>query len=233
MKRLHTPDEINEALKLVDAWKDPALPSRQWAAIESERVMIHKGRQNEIAPYRALDEALKCVLLPNTPDTTILDLGAGSGIYREIIRRAGYRWSYEAADYSSHFRDWAKMLQPDINYSLTDATDMNWTDNSVDVLLHGCCLIHIKDWHKAMQEAARVTSKYVIFHRTPLVDGPTQYWLKEAYGVPCFDIWFGREEFWRQLMKVGLSEVAYEPVFETNQPDHYGHYTVVCEKRNA
>lgn len=232
MRLLQTNDEIQEALKLVNAWKDPALPQRQWDVIVKERELVMAGHQDEVAPYRALGATLQHVAYANLPEYKVLDLGAGSGIYREIIRRAGYRWTYRAADYSSAFREFALTKFPDLEYDIQDATELGYQDNSFEIFLHGCCLIHIRDWRKAIQEAARVSKRYVIFHRTPILSkSSTLYFLKEAYGVPCFDIWFGADEFYGAVRDAGLEFRWEETVFKTADYGGYGHYTYLFEKK--
>lgn len=231
MKRLHDEKEIQEALKLVDAWQDPALPQRQWDVIKKERELVYQNRQREVAPYRALEDALNLIhFSPDYPELTILDIGAGSGIYSEVLRRAGYNWNYRAADYSMAFKHFAAEKYPEVPYDWEDATRLSYQDDQFDVVLHGCCLIHIRDWEKAIKEAARVAKRFVIFHRTPLVVGGHQYWLKEAYGVPCFDIWFDDSEFMRVCKENGLKHVGGSTVFQTSQEDKYGQFTVVFEK---
>lgn len=230
MKRLHDEKEIQEALKLVDAWQDSALPQRQWDVIKKERELVYMNRQREVAPYRALEDALKMCFVPNTPETSIVDIGAGSAIYSEVIRRAGYNWTYRAADYSMAFKQFAAEKYPEVPYDWETATRLSYQNDQFDILLHGCCLIHIRDWETAICEASRVAKKYVIFHRTPVVQGGMQYWIKEAYGVPCFDIWFDDAELGQTFKDYGLKVVGSVPVFQTDQPDKYGQFTIVCEK---
>lgn len=231
MKRLYTPEEINNALALVDAWKNPNLPERQWEVIKNERSLVYQNRALEVAPYRAALSALGYARLTNSPDIKLLDIGAGSGIYSEIFRRSGFEWSYTACDYSEAFKEFSQTKYPELTYDVQDATKLTYQDGEFDFVFHGCCLIHIKDWQKAIAEAARVSKHYVLFHRTPLVKEPeNQYWLKEAYGVPCFDIWFSQDKFEKELMKNGLRIVYEETVFVTNQSDGYGHFSILCEK---
>lgn len=231
MKRLHTQQEINDALALVDAWKNPNLPERQWEVIKNERLLVYQNRALEVAPYKAALAALGYAKLDNTPETKILDIGAGSGIYSEIIRRSGFQWSYAACDYSEAFKEFSQIKYPELNYEVQDATALTYADNQFDFVLHGCCLIHIRDWQDAIAEAARISKKYILFHRTPMVNEPeNQYWIKEAYGVPCFDIWFSQDKFTKELEKNQLKIVHTETVFQTDQPDGYGHFSILCEK---
>lgn len=231
MRQLITTEEIQEALKLVDAWKDPALPQRQWDINIKEYHKVLEGRAEEVAPFRAIIDALTKIEYANLPEYKILDLGAASGIYSEVIRRAGFKWSYRAADYSSAFREFALSKFPHLEYDVQDATQLGYEDNCFEILLHGCCLIHIRDWRKAISEAARVSKRYVVFHRTPILDvSPTLYFLKEAYGVPCFDIWFNSSEFFEAVKDAKLTLRWEEPVFKSKDHGGYGHFTYVFEK---
>lgn len=232
MRLLSTNDEIQEALKLVNAWKDPALPQRQWDVNIKEYQKVLDGAQDDVAPFRALTAALQQIPLANLPEYKLLDLGAASGIYSEVIRRAGFRWSYRAADYSPAFREFSLSKFPDLQYDVQDATELGYQDGAFDVLLHGCCLIHIRDWRKAIQEAARVSKRFVVFHRTPILDvSETLYWMKEAYGVPCFDIWFNAAEFYDACRDAGLEFRWEETVFKSKDYGGYGHHTYLFEKK--
>jgi 2-polyprenyl-3-methyl-5-hydroxy-6-metoxy-1,4-benzoquinol methylase len=118
MKRLYDQHEINEAFQLFNAWQDPALPQRQWDVIKKERELLYQNKWREVTPFRALDDALRAVDVPNTPETTVLDIGAGSAIYSEMIRRAGINWTYRAADYSIAFKEFASEKYPDVPYDI-------------------------------------------------------------------------------------------------------------------
>ncbi|MBF8259431.1 MAG: Methyltransferase type 11, partial [Actinobacteria bacterium] len=63
-----------------------------------------------------------------------------------------------------------------------------------DVLISGGVILHVAEYWKAIAEAARAARDSVIFHRTPVKDGPAIYYTKDAYGVRCMEIVFGEEE---------------------------------------
>lgn len=216
---------------LADAWKDPSIPQRQWDAIAGERKLVSEGRAREVAPYRAMDECLHAIAkvggLPIGAD--ILEIGASSGFYSRVIESMGWEINYIGLDYSQSFKDFAEKVHPDIPYHIGDVTNLeNINTNKYDIVISGCCLLHIPDWRAAMRETVRVARDYVIFHRTPLVDNRGTFTFeKEAYGVKCQETWFNRMEFMMIVADLGLEVIKEVEVFKT--PD-YSHVSIVCAK---
>ena len=60
---------------------------------------------------------------------------------------------------------------------------MRYRNNAFDVVISGCCLLHILEYEEAVAEVVRVARSYAIFHRTPFVlEEPNRYFRKLAYG---------------------------------------------------
>lgn len=231
-RKLTTPTEIRAAQELGAAWQDERIPERQWNAIANERAAIMNGTFMTVAPFSAFINA--CLSAPYEPTwkkITMLDVGASSGLYHELLRSAGFLWDYTALDYSPAFRDWAARVLPHVPFILGDARHLQFPPESFDIVVSSCVLIHLSEWKETVAEAARVSRRHVIFHRTPLLKTwPTTYWSKEAYGIPCLEVWYGAAEFEELLRASGLTIVSQHPVFETDDHGGYGHYTIVCEK---
>lgn len=70
-------------------------------------------------------------------------------------------------------------------------------------------LHRMMDYRTAIAETARVSSQFVIFHRTPVVIGqPEKIYRKTAYGVETLEIHFDEAEFVKLLGDAGLAVMA-------------------------
>ena len=63
----------------------------------------------------------------------------------------------------------AKQRYPEKEFKINDAADLNYTNNQFNIVISGCCILHIIDYKKAISETARTAKDYVIFHRTPII----------------------------------------------------------------
>lgn len=111
----------------------------------------------------------KCVLKSVTPvmekirsfvpigrDTTVLDVGCGSGNYT-------YQFSLlsgkvKGIDHSEYIFN----KNPHKDIAVMDATRMDFPDNSFDVVFCSDTLHHIPEYEKAVSEMLRVSRKYVV-----------------------------------------------------------------------
>src|SRR5262245_416814 len=168
-----------------DAWQEPHLPARQYqACVKDELEGYRTGRAN--SPFDCFINLLK--FIPAGPKT-LLDVGASSAYYSEVlsIRGFGAEYAYTAVDFSTYYKDLAGQLFPGIKFEIGSALELPFPANSFDVVLHGACIMHLRRYERAIAEAVRVAKHWVIFHRTPIYldDTPTEGFVKTAYGVPC------------------------------------------------
>ena len=103
---------------------------------------------------------------------------------------------------------------------------------SYDMVVSGCCLLHIPEYQAAVAETARVARRYAIFHRTPVVLGqPNKYYRKQAYGVETVEIHFNEPQFLELLASSGLELIA---TYTLDESVHSGvgsaTRTYVCRK---
>lgn len=212
------PEEIDG---FESAWQHPDLPVNQY-----ERALLPDIRKwREGRPVPPFDAFRACWRkMTDIEQPSMLDVGAALGHYAEVVGLdAG---SYTAIDYSEPFKKFALMLYPGIQYDIGDACALPYKNESFDVVLHSGCLMHLKDWVKAIKEAARVAKRYVIFNRTPIT-GETRHFKKEAYGVPCLETHFGIEEF---ITTCDFAQL--ERRFETQLPN-CNHRSFLFEKRKV
>ena len=127
---------------------------------------------------------------------------------------------------------------PLTEFAVEDATNLHYPDNKFDIVVSGCCLLHIPEYAKGIEETARVARSYAIFHRTPVVWGqPEQWYRKQAYGIESVEIHFNEPEFFALLDKNDLKLVATYTLSEESSDASrtYGHAnrTYVCRKKNS
>lgn len=208
------------------AWKDPAMPERQYRLVVADELVKFRAGE-DILPYRVALEALR--QLPEMDNPSVLDVGAASGYYSEVFKIGKFRCEYTGLDYSESFKTIAQRLYPGIAFDVADACKLPYPDSTFDVTFHGACIMHVRNYEKAISEAVRVSKKYVIFHRTPIEDKrDTVFYAKDAYSVPCLEIHLSPKELFSIFERVGLKVIGEIDLFLTEEG--YGHRTYICEK---
>lgn len=215
------------------AWQNDALPARQRELVEQQLRKYRDGAQIDVfdifvGSLRALPDLASGM--------TLLEIGCSSGYYSEVLCIACLPLKYAGCDYSSAFIQMAREKYPSLPFEVEDATALHYPDNSFDIVVSGCCLLHIPDYEKAVAETARVACHYAIFHRTPVVWGrPEQWYRKQAYGVETVEIHFNEGEFLTMLDQNGLDLIACHTLGEERAYAYHtqGHAsrTYVCRKK--
>lgn len=217
-----------------DGWKEANIPAAQWAIAGPELERIRRGEWEKVAPFDVLRTPFGTAVKYCHTKPTVLDIGAASGYYREVLQLAGFDFDYTALDYSEAFKKFAKEKYPDIDYIVGDAKDLPFTSSRFDIVLHGACIMHVPEWRQAVKEAYRVASKFVIWHRTPILwKEPTYNFNKMAYHIECQENHFNFDEFNAEIEKAGGTIISMFPIFEESYPDgtkRYGHYIFLTAK---
>jgi SAM-dependent methyltransferase len=223
-----------EGRRLLNSWRDNSLPERQREFVDQQLLQYRSGARIDV--FDIFVESISS--LPNLGlAVTLLEVGCSSGFYSEVIKISGLPIKYSGCDYSDAFIKLAKERHPSIDFAVEDATAMDYADSSFDIVVSGCCLLHIPEYKKAIEETARVARRFAIFHRTPVVWGqPEQWYRKNAYGVETVEIHFNELEFLQLLAKCGLELIATYTLSD-ERTDSYrllGHAnrTYVCRKKN-
>lgn len=243
--RKYTPEEPKAAGNFVEVsrsdimaelsatWKDPGVPARQYKeCTKKELENYRKGLS--VLPFDVFIDILKDNV-PGLDEKTILEIGCSSGYYSQVLKIKGINSEYHGCDYSEAFIGLAKKLNPGIDFQVQDACTLGYADNSFDIVVSGCCLLHILDYPKAIQETARTAKEYAVFHRTPILHKKeTSYYIKTAYGVKMFEIHFNERELLRLFRENNLKVmdiITYNATFEETLADFYAYKTYLCIKK--
>lgn len=205
-----SPDEVPAiAAELDGAWKSPEIPLRQWISVV--RSEVERYRNGEAQPH--FDVLVRAMKRTGLVNPTVLDVGASSGFYRELMRIAGVDCQYHGCDYSQAYKDLAEQLWPGIQFTVGDARSLPFADSSFAAVLSGNVILHVLQYEAAIAEAARVASQFVILHKTPVWSAqPTTFYEKSGYGVRMMEIHFNEADLFYLFDKYGLSVVTSEDV---------------------
>lgn len=219
--------------RLRDSWQDDALPKRQRVLVDQQLLHYRSGVRIDV--FDVFVDSVRA--LPDLVSvSSLLEVGCSSGYYSEIVEIAHLPVKYVGCDYSDTFIRLAKEKYPAVTFAVADATALHYGDCSFDIVVSGCCLLHIPEYLKGIAETARVARRYAIFHRTPVVWGqPEQWYRKQAYGVETVEIHFNEPEFLALLDNNGLELIATytlsEDSADTKRTMGNASRTYVCRKK--
>lgn len=208
-----------------ELWTDPAIPAQQLAVVKRELEQVAEGKF--VTPYAQFFECLDRV-----PDPLgILDVGAGCGHYGEAMRLTGrglWRY-YTAIDASATFRMVALAQFPWMSYDVGMASYLPYRASAFSVVLSSACLMYAADPMNDIRELARVSSGYVILHRTPIdLGGKTHQIEQTAYGQTFLETRFAEADLMAMFEAAGLSVCHVETIFETQ--DGRAHRSYLLKK---
>lgn len=218
-----------ESSRLRDAWQSQDLPARQRELVDTQLAAYRRGESVDVF------DVMTCALRALPSDVhgmSVLEVGCSSGFYSEVFEIAGLEVHYAGCDYSDAFIGLARQKYPAVRFEVEDATALKYGDDTFDIVISGCCLLHIPEYETAVAETARVARRYAIFHRTPVVLGkPNVYYRKQAYGVETVEIHFNEPQLLALLAKLGLDLIATYTLDESVQGgEGSANRTYVCRK---
>lgn len=194
------------------AWKAKRIAERQLALTAKQLAEMRAG--NVIAPWLVLAEAVRKA---NGPQGSILEIGCSTGYHVQVLEYLlGTPLAYTGVDYSETMIGKARVEWPRAAFVVGDASDLPFPSGAFDVVISAAVIMHMRRWERAVREAARLARGWVVFHRTPILENGTAYRIKMAYGVPCAELHFGRNQFLQVCTTEGLKLSREMPV-EDNQ----------------
>ena len=232
--KIEESEREQESRRLSDSWKQIDLPLRQRSLADKQLRLYRDGAKIDVFDtfINALDSAHEL-----SPTASMLEIGCSSAYYSEVLTIAGKKFNYTGCDYSEGFIELGRSLYPHLQLDVEDATHLGYESNSFDIVISGCCLLHIPDYATAIAETARVAKNFVLFHRTPVVYGQeTQYYRKMAYGVETIEIHIAETEFMNLLVENELTLIKTLTLSDTPDPkDHLigkASRTYLCRKNS-
>lgn len=213
---------------LQNAWQDAAIPLRQRSIVEAELRAFRAG-----APVPVFDSFVEVLgRLPATGGESLLEIGCSSGYYSEVLAARGLDVKYRGCDYSEAFIELARRSYPNLPFDVMDATQLGYESDRFDIVVSGCCLLHILDYPSAIAETGRVARHYAIFHRTPVLQkSATRHFTKDAYGVKTIEIHFNEKELVRLFAQNRLQVVDILTIDAGGRNgDAFAVKTYVCRK---
>lgn len=235
-RRLADGDRETVSATLRGAWRAEEIPLRQRAGVDRSLEAYRAGAPS--ADFDSLVMVLRSLgnraRLAGRPLNSVLEVGCASGYYSEVLAIKGIELLYFGCDYSAPLIALAKRCYPDLDFRVEDATRLRYPDASFDVVISGCCLLHIPEFQSAILETARVARQFAIFLRTPILHNtPTKYFRKRAYGVETIEIHFNEGQFVDLLCGANLRVIGVSTLNAAwRSGDSYATKSYVCEKVN-
>lgn len=160
------------------SWHSLSIPEKQ-------------GRQARIdldnwlagTPHVAFDALREIVRMLPESKLRFLEIGSGSGYHSDIIPRLRHNWTYTGVELSQAMIDYAQKHWL-ATYIQGDAQNLPFDDAAFDIVMPSAVIQHVPDWRKAVSEACRVSSRFVILHRVHCTALPTCEFVNNGYGEP-------------------------------------------------
>ena len=180
------------AADLASAWIEPHIPEAQAKSVPADLSKYRAG--HSIEAFDALADCLRATRLL-CAQKSILEVGCSGGYLSEVVLDIYPDCQYSGCDISPAFIDYAKMTYPKLSFKVSDACKLEYETSSFSLVISGCVILHVPEYHIALTEAVRVSKRYIILHRTPVLSNSKEIWyLKRAYGVEMIEIHFNEDQ---------------------------------------
>lgn len=194
-------EEARQAQVSSSGWLASRTVRRQERAYRNLIAAMKRGE-----PRLDFTVAAEAVAATGLVKPDLIEIGCGSGYYSDVFATLlPNSVVYTGIDYSQAMIARARAQYPAAEFEAADATRLPYSDARFDIVFNGVSLMHILDYDAAIQEAARVASRYCILHTVPVFDDyRTTYLRKYAYGAPVVEIVFDRAELMSLCERAGL-----------------------------
>jgi SAM-dependent methyltransferase len=225
--------EIVSATAQVSAegWQAERVALFQEQAYQPLLAAMYDGR-----PRVDLQVAAEAVRLTGITAPTVLEVGCGSGYYRDVLSHLAGPLHYTGLDFSSAMIRVARRSRA-AQWIVGDAAELPLPARSYDIVLNGVSLMHVARYREAIAESRRVSRGWCIFHTVPVLQQHTTTTLrKRAYGEVTVEIIFNQAELLALFQTAGLEVVAVRESIPYNLHDVLGEptstRTFVCRVRS-
>lgn len=210
-------DGRTEKENLSQNYADPSIAAKQRELVDRQLADMRAG--NILSHFKVVGDALNHILWEDkSRPFYLLDVGCGSAYYSEIIDYyTPGLIEYSGCDYNSGMVALAKERYPGLSIFQADARDLkDFEAGQFDIVLSGALIIHVSEWRQVIKELARVSSKWLILHRTWVhTDGtPTTREVQDAYGQQVWYQTFNEDELIKQMRASGFDLIDSYPTSE-------------------
>lgn len=182
------------------AWLDPRATENQSAGVVRDLATWLDG-----APHVAFD-AFRDIFWSISPrPESMLECGCGVGSYSAVLQNLMASVQYVGVDVAPNQIDKAREMFPSACFIEASAEELPFADGDFDLVDLAAVIQHLPDYRKAIQEAVRVSKRYVLLHRLELTTGETREWLNPAYGVELPTRELNADELLAFCQECGLS----------------------------
>lgn len=194
-------DQYSDIATLSEAWKDPHIPIRQRALVETQLEDLYSGKVNPL--FKILADLLRAATYGGQ---TVLEIGCSSGYYFEILEYLlCRRIAYSGVDYSESMVTMAREIYPKAEFIQADGANLPFGDHSFHCVVSSCILLHTVNYLEHIRETVRVAKAYVVVHRTPICRlSKTQVMKKKAYDVETVELRFNETEIVQAFISQGM-----------------------------
>jgi SAM-dependent methyltransferase len=140
-------------------------------------------------------------------DESVLDVGCGPGWnYEHFVQYGPDVKRYVGVDYSKRFIRVCKKRQPDIEWVVGDCRDIQFDEDSFDVVILQDCLEHTSGYEIPLKEALRVARKRVIvtFWKASFMDDNESEDKINDDGNDGYGATYNRDRFEKYLDDLGV-----------------------------
>jgi len=184
------------------AWRSACLPPRQLQLVEGQLAKWRTG-----SGIREFDSVSELLEFTKPSSDRILEVGCSSGYYSQVVKQMRPSMKYVGIDYSFDFCELGRTRFEANGLVCGNALRLPFRDGDFPIVISGSVLLHIRDWKAALRETMRLSSEYVILHRTPVLNAKTQTVIKKAYGHRMVEWAFQETDLVEECMADGFSLV--------------------------
>ncbi len=196
--------KVSSGEKVVES-VDPKLWHDPWCddvARQQLSLVYHEFSQwiteRSVAPFEVFLELVEHAMKVTAPPLTILEVGCGVGHYGHLLdMEYATPPSYLGVDVSEAMIESGDRGFPHVRKIVSDGERLpEQHDNSHDLVVLGSCLNHTPDWMRMLETAKRVSRKWIMLHRMPMLkSGGTVLVEKDGYGHRMAERHFSEPDF--------------------------------------
>lgn len=205
--RMLSQPEYKAFAQEISGWDTPTVAAIQHASFRHLLDEFKAGRQR--GDMRALTQIFHRIA---DDQSTVLEEGCGSGYNSELIRMAaGPNIQYTGIDIAHSMVNLARETYAGDRFEVMQSEDLRFDNQAFDIVLNGASLMHTIDYDKALAEARRVASRYVVLHTVTVADTDSNvHFEKNAYGSRVPEVCFSAKTLNKMLDEHRLMPVQVE-----------------------